>query len=128
MTLKILRYVSIDEHDARQDKILADYIIQKVNHRILSKPTSYRSLNRFYLIKGQLNETLRNEIYVQIINQTWENDDQYSVSKAWRLMNLCLGSFPPSKPFFKYLLRYSCDLMPSDGFAGLYNRSLKVHH
>lgn len=53
-----------------------------------------------------MNELLRDEIIVQIINQIWNNIDSIKLNKAWLLMFNCLGCFPPSPKFYKYLLKY----------------------
>lgn len=79
----ILRYVNTNEYDLKRDKILADYIVQK----------------------GLLNTKLRDEIFVQIVNQTWNNPDNTSNKKASHLMSQCLSCFAPSSTLHKYLLK-----------------------
>ena len=79
----ILRCVNSNEYDSKRDKVLVDYIIQK----------------------GLMNVNLRDEIFIQIINQTWNNTDRISCRKAWELMSSCLSVFPPSPYLYKYLLK-----------------------
>jgi len=83
----VLRFVNSNEYDPRRDKLLADYICQK----------------------GLMNVKLRDEILIQIVNQTWLNEDSVSVRKAWWLMAECLSCFLPSSCLHKYLLKYASD-------------------
>jgi len=60
---------------------------------------------KFLFIKGLMNEILRDEILVQIINQTWNQIDLIKSNKAWLLMSNCLSCFSPSAKFYKYLFK-----------------------
>lgn len=53
-----------------------------------------------------MNELLRDEILIQILNQLWNNIDSMKLSKAWLLISNCLGCFSPSAKFYKYLFKY----------------------
>ena len=53
-----------------------------------------------------MNELLRDEILLQIINQLWNNIDFTKLTKAWLLMSNCLSCFSPSAKFYKYLFKY----------------------
>ena len=55
--------------------------------------------------KGQSNESLRDEIYVQLINQTLGIRDEAALEKGWLLISNCLSCFQPSNTFSKYLLK-----------------------
>lgn len=73
-----------------------------------------------------MNTKLRDEIFIQIVNQTWNNDNSESNSKAWQLMSNCLSCFSPSPFLFKYLLKYlkcllSCVLRISISAAKITN-------
>ena len=88
--MKILRCVNTNEYDSTRDKALVDFIIQKTIQ----------------------NPKLRDETFIQIINQTWvDNNHQKSIAdneanvKAWQLMSYCLSSFVPSSILYKYLLK-----------------------
>lgn len=63
--------------------ILADYIIQK----------------------GLSRESLRDEIYIQLINQTFENGPGSGPDTAWLLLANCLSTFAPSTVLAKHLLK-----------------------
>ena len=63
------------------------------------------ALGNYIVNKGIVNEKLRDEIYCQICNQTWKNDDEAAVARGWILMANCLSAFPPSSVLFKYLLK-----------------------
>lgn len=83
----VLRYVNSNEFDKKRDKVLNDYIIQR----------------------GLINSKLRDEIFVQIVNQTWNNDEEVSNQKAWQLISNCLSSFHPSPSLYKFMLKYASD-------------------
>lgn len=52
-----------------------------------------------------MNEILRDEILIQIINQIWNNIDSVKSNKAWLLMSNCISCFSSSSKFYKYLLK-----------------------
>ena len=83
----ILRFMNDGQLSGQKEKILGDYIINK----------------------GIRNEKLRDEIYCQLANQTWKNDNEANSERGWLLMANCLSSFPPSKTLYKYLLKYVSD-------------------
>ncbi|CAF2391956.1 unnamed protein product [Rotaria sp. Silwood2] len=92
----ILRFVNTSEHDIKRDRALGDYIIQM----------------------GLMNEILRDEIIIQIVNQIWNNIDLIKLSKAWLLMFNCIGCFPPSSKFYKYLFNFISEENPSNTELG----------
>ena len=53
-----------------------------------------------------MNQKLRDEIFIQIVNQTWNNTNVATNKKAWQLMAHCLSCFNPSLYLYKYLLKY----------------------
>ena len=64
------------------------------------------ALGNYIVHKGIVREQLRDEIYCQICNQTWRNEDPEAVARCWYLMANCLSAFPPSPVLYKYLLKY----------------------
>lgn len=88
----ILRCINKNEYDQKRDKALIDYIIQI----------------------GLNNSNLRDEIFVQIVNQTWENKDSNTYKKSWYLMSCCLCCFMPTESLWKYLFKYVYDYAHSD--------------
>lgn len=52
-----------------------------------------------------MNEILRDEILIQIINQIWNNIDSIRSNKAWLLISNCISCFSPSSKFYKYLFK-----------------------
>ena len=83
----ILRFMNDSQLSGQKEKILGDYIINK----------------------GIRNEKLRDEIFCQLANQTWKNDNEANSERGWLLMANCLSAFPPSKTLYKYLLKYVSD-------------------
>jgi myosin-7 len=63
-------------------------------------------LAREVMLKGIQMEPLRDEIFVQIIKQLTNNPNPDSVSKGWKLMEMCLKCFPPSREFENFLEIY----------------------
>ncbi|KAM4628965.1 unconventional myosin-VIIa [Polymixia lowei] len=63
------------------------------------------SLEKLHIIVGYaiVRRDLRDEIYCQICKQLQENNNRSSYSRGWILLSLCLGIFPPTERFNKYL-------------------------
>ena len=59
--------------------------------------------------QGIQNEKLRDEIFCQLANQTWKNDNEANCERGWQLMSHCLSAFAPTKLLYKYLLKYVSD-------------------
>ncbi|XP_031488283.1 kinesin-like protein KIN-14I isoform X2 [Nymphaea colorata] len=49
---------------------------------------------------------LRDELFVQLLKQTRNNQDQHCLTRAWELMYLCTSAMPPSKDIGGYLSEY----------------------
>ncbi|KAM9761609.1 unconventional myosin-VIIb [Menidia menidia] len=69
----------------------------------LDRPLS--SLEKLHIIAsyGIIRRDLRDEIYCQICKQLQDNNNRNSYFRGWILLSLCLGVFPPSERFLKYL-------------------------
>jgi myosin-15 len=97
----ILRFMNDNNLSGLREKVLSDYIVNK----------------------GLRNEKLRDEIFCQLANQTWKNDNDENRERGWLLMANCLSAFPPSKMMFKYLLKYVSD-HGHNGYKPLCQRKL----
>ena len=83
----ILRFMNDNSLSGMREKVMADYIAHK----------------------GIENEKLRDEIFCQLANQTWKNDNEANAERGWLFMAHCLSAFAPSKLLHKYLLKYVSD-------------------
>ncbi|XP_072043238.1 unconventional myosin-XV-like [Amphiura filiformis] len=66
-------------------------------------------LGNYIAQKGINSRGIRDEIFGQLCNQTWNNPSTLANEKGWLLMTNMLSAFPPSKKLYKYLLKYSSD-------------------
>ncbi|XP_032741248.1 unconventional myosin-VIIb [Rattus rattus] len=78
----------------------------KFDGPISDRPMS--NLEKVHFIVGYaiMRPGLRDEIYCQICKQLSENYKTSSRARGWILLSLCLGCFPPSERFMKYLLNF----------------------
>ncbi|XP_074649564.1 unconventional myosin-XV-like [Tubulanus polymorphus] len=83
----ILRFMNDANLVGWRETLLGDYIVQMVLE----------------------NGRLRDEIYSQLINQTWQNNNEANNERGWLLMANCLSTFPPTPRLYKYLLKYVSD-------------------
>ncbi|XP_053723097.1 LOW QUALITY PROTEIN: unconventional myosin-VIIa [Synchiropus splendidus] len=69
----------------------------------LDRPLSVMEKLHIIVGYGIIRRDLRDEIYCQICKQLQENKNRNSYFRGWILLSLCLGIFPPSKDFMRYL-------------------------
>ncbi|XP_042638986.1 unconventional myosin-VIIb [Orycteropus afer afer] len=73
---------------------------------ISDRPMSNLEKVHFIVAHAILQPNLRDEVYCQICKQLTENFKKSSLARGWILLSLCLGCFPPSDRFMKYLLHF----------------------
>ncbi|KFQ04203.1 Unconventional myosin-XVB, partial [Leptosomus discolor] len=83
----ILRFIGDKDLHGWQEALLGNYI-------------AWRGLN---------NVALRNEIFSQVVAQTWKNPDMEYSRRAWVLMATLLSCFAPSPALEKPLLKFVSD-------------------
>ncbi|KAF7652777.1 hypothetical protein LDENG_00092430 [Lucifuga dentata] len=68
------------------------------------------SLEKLHIIVGYalLRPDIRDEIYCQICKQLVNNKNKTSRLQGWILLSICLGIFPPTDLFMKYLESFLC--------------------
>ncbi|XP_071348422.1 unconventional myosin-VIIa-like isoform X2 [Trachinotus anak] len=73
----------------------------------LDRPLS--SLEKLHVITGYAlsRRDIRDEIYCQICKQLMNNKNRKSRMQGWTLLSICLGIFPPTNQFMKYLESFS---------------------
>uniref|UniRef100_A0A3Q3N3P0 Unconventional myosin-VIIa-like n=1 Tax=Mastacembelus armatus TaxID=205130 RepID=A0A3Q3N3P0_9TELE len=74
----------------------------------LDRPLS--SLEKLHIIVGYAlsRKDIRDEIYCQICKQLVNNKNRNSRMLGWTLLSICLGIFPPTDLFMKYLESFIC--------------------
>merc|ERR1712137_449791 len=103
-----------------KDKV-KENMMRFMGDRVMSFPNM---LAREVLEKGIQEPDLRDEIYVQIIKQVTNNPNPSSTEKGWKVMNMSLNCFPPSREFENYLEIYFRNRDDAEGNS--YRKSL--HH
>jgi myosin-15 len=96
----ILRYMNDTTLTPGQDALLADYIVQMVTR------LNSLQLDQSIRFQGLSQPAQRDEVFVQLCNQTYKNHKEKNAERGWCLMALCASAFAPSDKLFKPLLRY----------------------
>lgn len=98
------------DQDFQDAVALFKLILRWSNDAQLSGPRE-RALADYIVHKGLNSRSLRDELLVQLVNQTWRNDN---TERIWQMMSHCLSCFQPSPALHKYLLKYISDHSPSN--------------
>uniref|UniRef100_A0A673MLB5 Unconventional myosin-VIIa-like n=1 Tax=Sinocyclocheilus rhinocerous TaxID=307959 RepID=A0A673MLB5_9TELE len=92
---------------SRKPSVIAEEVRHKyeMNTDGLTLDRPMTSLEKLHIIVGYaiVRRDLRDEIYCQICKQLQENSNRGSFFRGWILLCICLGIFPPTERFIKYL-------------------------
>ena len=83
IAFQVLRFMNDATLTGKREKVLADYIVQR----------------------GLSHAALRDEILVQLVNQTWLNGNEANAERGWLLVSCALSCFPPSSNLALFLLK-----------------------
>ncbi|XP_059200423.1 unconventional myosin-VIIb-like [Centropristis striata] len=96
---------------SRKASVITEENTEDEDVRVGEGPTLKRplsSLEKLHTIIGfgLSRKGIRDEIYCQICKQLVNNKNKRSRMQGWTLLSLCLGIFPPTDLFLKYLERF----------------------
>uniref|UniRef100_A0AAQ4QYX6 Myosin VIIBb n=1 Tax=Gasterosteus aculeatus aculeatus TaxID=481459 RepID=A0AAQ4QYX6_GASAC len=92
--------VGLDQNFTEEDNILIG------EGPTLDRPLSSLEKLQFIIGYALSRPNIRDEIYCQICKQLVNNKNRRSRMQGWILLSICLGIFPPSEVFMKYLERF----------------------
>uniref|UniRef100_A0A8C7GFM3 Unconventional myosin-VIIa-like n=1 Tax=Oncorhynchus kisutch TaxID=8019 RepID=A0A8C7GFM3_ONCKI len=101
-----------DEGDVEGEEVSKPPTVQTISEEdeilVGEGPTLDRpmtALEKLHSIVGYaiVRRDLRDEIYCQICKQLQENGNRSSFYRGWILLSICLGIFPPTERFIKFL-------------------------
>ncbi|NXA73461.1 MYO15 protein, partial [Thryothorus ludovicianus] len=80
-------------------------------------------LGNYIADRGLSDAALRNEIFSQVVSQTWRNPDTESSQRGWVLMATLLSCFSPSPALEKPLLKFVSDY-GMEGYSAVCQRKI----
>lgn len=97
ITAPFLSKAAARDQDFQDAVALFKLILRWSNDVQLSGPRE-RALADYMVHKGLVSKSLRDELLVQLVNQTWRNDN---TERIWQMMSHCLSCFQPSPALHK---------------------------
>lgn len=97
ITSPFLSKAAARDQDFQDAVALFKLILRWINDSQLTVPRE-RALADYIVYKGLSSRSLRDELLVQLCNQSWKNE---KADRIWQLMAHCLSCFQPSPPLSK---------------------------
>uniref|UniRef100_A0A8C5BQ29 Myosin VIIBa n=1 Tax=Gadus morhua TaxID=8049 RepID=A0A8C5BQ29_GADMO len=100
---RLSHMVGLDQVGESDSSVALSNEMMAVDSTSLERPMT--ALEKLHIIVGYaiVRRDLRDEIYCQICKQLEGNNNKNSYYRGWILLSLCLGIFPPTEKFIKYL-------------------------
>jgi hypothetical protein len=109
----------LPNHDSKTSTRLHKSLLGYCGEKRMSFPAT---LAEDILNHGIENPQLVDEIYLQLIKHLTENPAPESMHRAWQVMCMAVGTFPPSGEFENYLLNFILEYRDAPGTVGNYAR------
>uniref|UniRef100_A0AC35U5Z5 MFS domain-containing protein n=1 Tax=Rhabditophanes sp. KR3021 TaxID=114890 RepID=A0AC35U5Z5_9BILA len=91
--------------DNEEDHEAALFVFKEILSFMFSNEDNEQSI-RFILQAGINSIPIRDEIFIQLCNQTYNNKDKKATDKAWLLVLFCVNSFAPSLRVLQVLMSH----------------------